>query len=233
MGTVAKTIRNALQETEGRVLDSDIFFEEINLNDSQRSAAERELSRLNKTNEISRLTNGVYAKKEISRITKKEKIVSEREIVSYYTKNNSGFTVGYDLYNRNNISTQISKKKTIVSSLLKKDKRTVKSVTVKKSNVRISKDIRMVIETLEIIENSDKIQDFNEIGFLNYMKNFVNYYDRSAVIETLNNFNYKKQTIYNLTKIMKLLGKDSDLEMLLNKTSDYKENKAYEAVSSR
>lgn len=233
METVAKKIREALKEIEGRVLDTDIFFEEINLQDSQKTAAERELSHLNKKNEISRLTNGVYAKKEISRITKKEKIVSEREIVSYYTKNNSGFTVGYDLYNRNNISTQISKKRIIISSLLKKETRTVKSVTVKKSNVNISEDVRMVIEALEIIENSNKIQDFNEIGFYDYIRNFVNYYDRNAVIETLNNFNYKKQTIYNLTKIMKNLGKDSGLDMFLNKTSRYKENKAYEAVSAR
>lgn len=233
METIAKRIQNSIPLLKERIIDTDILLDELNLPKTKKQAALKELSRLEGMHELTRLTKGVYAKAEISKITKKNKPVSEADIIRYYTKENNGFTIGYDLYNRKNVSTQVSKKKTVFSSVLKKETRNIKSITVKKVSIDLTPKKREFIEVLEIIENSNRIQDFNETGFYNFMKEFVETYDRNTMTDILNSLNYKKQTIYNLHKIISAFGKESGLENHLNATSHYKENKAYEVISSR
>lgn len=233
MEPISKLIQNTIPNLKYRVFDTDILFKELNLPNSKKSEALKALLRLERANEITRLINGVYFKTEVSKVTKKHKSVLDNEIIRYYTKDKAGFTIGYDLYNRKNISTQISKKKTILSSILKKDTRTMKSITVKKVSINLNTRTQEFIEILEIIENSSYIQDFNEKGFYKLVENFVENYDYNTMNYILKAMNYKKQTIYNIHNIMKMFGKDSELEEFLNVTSSYQNNKAYEAISSQ
>ena len=109
----------------------------------------------------------------------------------------------------------------------------MKAITVKKVDMAITEKNKLYIEVLEIIENSNAIQDFNNRGFFKLMEEFVGRYDIQTMTYILNNLSYKKQTIFNLNKILEKFGKESGLERYLNATSRYKVNKAYEAVSTQ
>lgn len=233
MVSIAERVKEELPSSNERIIDTDIFLDEMNIPIAKRKAALRELSRLESDRKLDRLAKGVYAKSEISNLTKKNKPVSDKEIVRYYTKDNRGLTIGYDLYNRRNISTQVSKKKTILSTRLKKASRTVKSIKVKKTDLNLDNHIKDYLEILEIVENSDTIQDFNTYGFYNLMIDFSENYDAETMNYILDRSSYKKQTIYNIHKILRLFGKNSGLEKYLNTTSRYKETLAYEAIYSQ
>lgn len=233
MKSIAKQVKESIPKLDMRVFDADIFLKEIDIPKNKKEVALKELQRLEKDKVIQRVTNGVYAQRRISRVTKKERPPSEDEIVDYYTKKLEGMIVGYDLYNRLNLSTQISKKKIVLSSNIEKKKRTINSVTVKKIDLTLDEKMKKIIEMLEVVENANEIQDFNSSNFSAYISGSVDFYDKTLAIKILDNMNYKKQTIYNLDKILNYFGKDSGLEKFLNKTSRYKENLAYETISSR
>lgn len=233
MVSIAEKIKNEIPNMNERIIDTDIFLEDLDIPRAKKNAALRELSRLEKNNTLTRLAKGIYAKSEVSSLTNKNKPISDKEIIRYYTKDNKGLTAGYDLYNRKNVSTQVSKTKTILSNRLKKEERTVKMITVKHTDIEMNDQVQGYIEILEIVENSNIIQDFNKQGFYQLMLNFSEIYNSHIMNYVLENLNYKKRTISNIHKILGLLGIDSGLEKHLNTTSRYKENVAYEAISSR
>lgn len=231
METISKKVRDALIILDNRIIDVDIFFDDLKIIEPEKAVAFQELYRLEENDVLSKVSKGIYLVNKKSTISNKNKPISHRDVIQYYTRKSSGFTIGYNLYNRTNISTQISKTTKILTTRLKKETRTINLITVIKLNTTLNDKTREIIETLEIIENSDTIQDFNSKAFLIYMTNFVKKYDRDIMIQILNDLNYKKQTIYNLDKILNEFGKDSGLDIFLSKTIKYSKSRAYEALT--
>lgn len=230
MHTDAQKLNHVIVSLNERIIDVDVFFDEFEIPLQKQQEALNEFLKLEKEGVINKVNEGLFYKSEISRVTKKEKILSEKDIVDYYTANSSGIIIDYDLYNRKNISTQISKKKIILSNRLKQASITIESVTIKKLNIQLDQVSRPIIEALEIIENADTIQYFNNQLFIKFMIEFINNYDCQSIIQILNQLNYKKETVYNLHKILLLFEKNSGLEPYLINSNNCIKNYAYKTI---
>ena len=226
---MTQIILESLVNAHQRIFDTDSLMQLIGVPDEKRATVVRSLSRLEDRKVITRISKGIYALNKNSKLTKREVPVTEKDILIYYVQENQGVTIGYDLFNRNNISTQVSKKKVVLSTKIKQKERNIRNVSVHQLPLQLNQDIKRAIEALEIIQNAEKIQDFNDSGFREYMEEYVKNYNPAAIRSVLKHTRYKKQTIYNLDKILTLFQVESGLKPLLKKTSKYERNRAYAA----
>jgi len=178
------------------------------------------LERMYKNKEIEKLSKGIYY---FPRITKFGVVpISDEEIISIFTKNNEGMIVGYNLYNKLNLTTQISKKIIIYSSNVDNDIKNIRNIEIKNVNIKYSKEYIKIIEMLEVLQNFYKIEDLNYNAFYNYVKKFSNTYNEKFTDIVLENMNYKKSTISFLKNILNYFEVENNLNQYLSSLSNYK-----------
>lgn len=178
------------------------------------------LERMYKNKEIEKLSKGIYY---FPRITKFGVVpISDEEIISIFTKNNEGMIVGYNLYNKLNLTTQISKKIIIYSSNVDNDIKNIRNIEIKNVNIKYSKEYIKIIEMLEVLQNFYKIEDLNYNAFYNYVKKFSTTYNEKFTDIVLENINYKKSTISFLKNILNYFEVENNLNQYLSSLSNYK-----------
>lgn len=179
--------------------------------DTTEAAFYKSLERFCKNEVLVHLTKGIYYKPKKSRFGTVP--IQEKDIVSYYISEQEGLTVGYKLYNRIGLTTQIGKQTEVYSNRLAGQRKTVQNVVVKKISCSLNKETIAVIETLEILQNYSKIEDRNNKALVAYMERFAQVYSDSAANYVLDNIKYKKATIaflhsfLNHMRIQNTLGK--------------------------
>ena len=77
------------------------------------AAFSQAICRLCKSNEIERISKGIYCRPKKTRFG--VVLPSDKEIVDWFTNQGNGIIVGYDLYNSLGITTQVSKRVTAYS----------------------------------------------------------------------------------------------------------------------
>ena len=178
------------------------------------------LERMYKNKEIEKLSKGIYY---FPRITKFGVVpISDEEIISIFTKNNEGMIVGYNLYNKLNLTTQISKKIIIYSSNVDNDIKNIRNIEIKNVNIKYSKEYIKIIEMLEVLQNFYEIEDLNYNAFYNYAKEFSTTYNEKFTNNVLKNINYKKSTISFLNDILNYFKIENNLNQYLSSLSKYK-----------
>ena len=178
------------------------------------------LERMHKNKEIEKLSKGIYY---FPKITKFGVIpISDEEIISIFTKNNEGMVVGYNLYNRLNLTTQVSKKIIVYSSCVENEVKNIRNIEIKNINVKFSKEYIKIIEMLEVLQNFYEIQDINYNVFYNYAKEFCATYNNKIANNILKNINYKKSTISSLNNILNYFEVENNLNQYLSSLSKYK-----------
>ena len=178
------------------------------------------LERMYKNKEIEKLSKGIYY---FPRITKFGVVpISDEEIISIFTKNNEGMIVGYNLYNKLNLTTQISKKIIIYSSNVDNDIKNIRNIEIKNVNIKYSKEYIKIIEMLEVLQNFYEIEDLNYKAFYNYAKKFSTTYNEKFTNNVLKSINYKKSTISFLKNILNYLEAENNLDQYLSSLSKYK-----------
>ena len=178
------------------------------------------LERMYKNKEIEKLSKGIYY---FPRITKFGVVpISDEEIISIFTKNNEGMIVGYNLYNKLNLTTQISKKIIIYSSNVDNDIKNIRNIEIKNVNIKYSKEYIKIIEMLEVLQNFYEIEDLNYNAFYNYAKEFSTTYNEKFTNNVLKNINYKKSTISFLNNILNYFEVENNLDQYLSSLSKYK-----------
>jgi len=130
--------------------------------------------------------------------------------------------VGYNLYNKLNLTTQISKKIIIYSSNVDNDIKNIRNIEIKNVNIKYSKEYIKIIEMLEVLQNFYKIEDLNYNAFYNYVKKFSNTYNEKFTDIVLENMNYKKSTISFLKNILNYFEVENNLNQYLSSLSNYK-----------
>lgn len=100
-------------------------------------------------------------------------MIQEQKIISQYTKNDQGIVVGYKLYNRLGLTTQISKKTEIISNLISMPTQ-INNIYIRKPPMKITKNNILLLELLDVLSNYDKIEDLNDAAFRKYVCNTVN-----------------------------------------------------------
>ena len=109
------------------------------------------LERMYKKKEIEKLSKGIYY------FPKNSKYgiipISDEEIASVFTNNNSGMIVGYKLYNKLKLTTQISKNYNIYSSNVTNTQKKIRNIEIKNIQINFSKEYIRIIEMLEVLQN--------------------------------------------------------------------------------
>ena len=125
--------------------------------------------------------------------TLKTQIKAEKEIIAAFTDNETGTVVGYSLYSALNLTTQISKTITVMSSAIEGLTKSIRNVVVYQMPLKFSKEITGMIQGLEVLQNFNIIQDINYSVFLKYTEELPSSFNTNAFEEIISTKAYKNQ----------------------------------------
>ena len=191
-----------------------MYFEDI-----KETAFYKSLERLCQKDSLVHLTKGLYYKPKVSRIGVVP--IKEKDIVAHYIEELGGVVVGYKLYNKKGLTTQVGKQTEILSNRLNGQKKTIQNVVVRSIPCDLTVERVAIIETLEILQNYYKIEDINNAALANYMKNFAKKYSDKDAVYIIENMKYKKSTIAFLEAFLNHLQICNSLGMYLSSLSVY------------
>lgn len=187
------------------------------------SAYFKVLERLVEKKELIRIARGVYC---IPRKSRFGMIPSgEEHILKYYLgeENNSGVLLGYKLFNKHKLTTQISKKIEILSNNIYTQKKTIDNFEIQKANFEINQANAGMVEAFEILQVYEKIEDLNVRNFLSFFKSFARkQFDDQEAMEIILSGRYKKRTIAMMKSILDYYDIENSLDQFLKKTSKYR-----------
>ena len=130
------------------------------------------------------------------------KLPSEKEIIVAFTKNGTGMVVGYALYNKLRLTTQVSKNIKIYTSALDEQKKQIGNVFLQKYDMIFSTELMRVVAILEVLQNYNRIEDLNESQFKKLCAEFAGQYDEKVCEYVLSSIPYSEQTIAQLKAIL-------------------------------
>eukprot|EP00828_Plagiopyla_frontata_P047563 TRINITY_DN8829_c0_g1_i2.p1 TRINITY_DN8829_c0_g1~~TRINITY_DN8829_c0_g1_i2.p1 ORF type:complete len:206 (-),score=38.36 TRINITY_DN8829_c0_g1_i2:114-731(-) len=159
---------------------------------------------MSKKGELERLAKGVYCRPKVTRFGKIS--AGEENILNYYIgkENYTGVVIGYRLYNKYGITTQVSKSVKIYSNVLEEEKKVIKNVEIKKVNISIDSKIKRAIEQLEILENYDEIEDIDKNSLIRLYRTIAEEYSDKVFITVLRNIKYKKKELLLIQKVFQI-----------------------------
>lgn len=220
-------VRNALAEFEANelIIASKLYKEKLSGQISE-AAYYKTLQRMCESGELVKIAKGTYHLPKVS----KYGIVppSEKEIVTAFTENETGTVIGYSLYNALNLTTQIPKTITVMSSALEGLTKSIRNVIVYQVPLEFSKEITSMIHGLEVLQNFNSIQDINYQAFLKYAEQLALSYNPEVFEEIVNTKTYKKSTISFLYEILNYYNVQNNLNKYLSALSEYKHPKMEE-----
>lgn len=179
------------------------------------------VSRMAKSGEIIRITKGIYCKPRISRFG--TIISTENNILEYYLgrNQNEGVVVGYRMYNKYGLTTQISKGVELYSNIVLQEKRQIRNVLILKADLKYDAAAKRMIELLEVLENYKKIEDLNRSNLKEFIKISVEYYEEKILKKILKEIGYKKSTLASLKSVLDSFSIKNTIDNYLNGTSKY------------
>lgn len=220
-------VRNALAEFEANelIIASKLYKEKLSGQISE-AAYYKTLQRMCESGELVKIAKGTYHLPKVS----KYGIVppSEKEIVTAFTENETGTVIGYSLYNALNLTTQIPKTITVMSSALEGLTKSIRNVIVYQVPLEFSKEITSMIHGLEVLQNFNSIQDINYSAFLKFSEELALSYNPEIFEEIVNTKTYKKSTISFLYEILSYYNVQNNLNKYLSALSEYKHPKMEE-----
>lgn len=220
-------VRNALAEFEANelIIASKLYKEKLSGQISE-AAYYKTLQRMCESGKLVKIAKGTYHLPKVS----KYGIVppSEKEIVTAFTKNETGTIIGYSLYNALNLTTQIPKTITVMSSALEGLTKSIRNVIVYQVPLEFSKEITSMIHGLEVLQNFNSIQDINYSAFLKFSEELALSYNPEIFEEIVNTKTYKKSTISFLYEILNYYNVQNNLNKYLSALSEYKHPKMEE-----
>lgn len=219
MNSYAKYIESVIeQEPENKLLEASVLYER-SFGTVPEMSYYKTLERMSKQGKLVHLTKGIYYRPKKSRFGSVP--ISENDIISHYTSDGRGVVIGYRLYNRKGLTTQVSKRVEVLSSALSEQKKNVSNVCVTNCSVDLTADTIPVIEALEILQNYRRIEDVNKGALVAYMAGFAKIYSDHAAVYVLKNRKYKKSTIAFLESFLNHLGIENTLNQFLSVLSSY------------
>ncbi len=190
----AETVRQVLNQHREKelVFGSKLYREQLAGLVSE-PAFYKALERMCKSGNLAKIAKGVYYRPKVGRYGTVP--LSEREIVSAFTKNETGMEIGYTLYNAVNLTTQVSEKRIVLSSALEGASKTIGNVLIMRQELRFTEPIKNMVAALEVFQNFNRIQDINCSAFLTFTKTFAENFSSEAFAEVNRKMKYQKSTI--------------------------------------
>lgn len=214
-------VKNALAEfKENELIVASKLYREKLSSQIGEAAYYKTLQRMCESGDLAKIAKGTYHLPKHS----KYGIVppSETEIVSAFTINQKGTVIGYSLYNALNLTTQISKTVTVMSSSLEGMTKTIRNVVIYRVPLEFTKEVASLVQGLEVLQNFDTIQDLNYSAFFSYTEHLAKSFCSNAFDKILCVRSYKKATISFLREILEYYGVQHNLDSYLSTLSDYK-----------
>lgn len=177
------------------------------------------LERMTQNGALCHLAKGIYYRPKKTRFGIVP--ISECDITRYYTEKNKGVVLGYTMYNQRGLTTQVGKSVNILSNKLEEEKKRVGKVSVEKTRMKINSSTRPVIETLDVLQNYNAIEDLNHPALSALLSSFSHNYSDSATSYVLENRKYKKRTIAFLKAVLDYNGIKNTLSRYLSTLSTY------------
>ena len=178
------------------------------------------LERMCKSGKLAKVAKGTYY------LPKKSVFgdvpISEREIITAFTKEGTGTVIGYSLYNHLGLTTQIPKTTEILSSSLDSQMKTIRNVKVHYSSLEFSKAVEQMIQALDVLQNYEKIQDINYPELVSYSRKIAEDFEQLVFDQVIDKQKYAKSTIAFLQSILNYYGKENRLNKYLSSLSKYK-----------
>ena len=201
------------------ILASKLYREQLDGIVSE-AAFYKTLERMCKAGELTKAAKGTYYLQKTGAFGAVP--LSEREIVSAFTANGAGTVIGYALYNRLGLTTQVSKRTEVLSSALDAQTKTIRNVSIEHCDLQFSKEISEMVHALEVLQNYGEIQDINSAMMLEYSKEIAGNYAQPVFDEVLSKRRYAKSTIAFLREILNYYGRENSLNRHLSSLSTYK-----------
>ncbi|MFI3214704.1 MAG: hypothetical protein R3Y24_15420 [Eubacteriales bacterium] len=179
----------------------------------------KSLERCVRAKQLIHLTKGVYYR---PRVTYLGIIpISELDITNFFIQNNQGMLIGYRMFNKKGLTTQVSKQVNILSTNITDNKKNLKNVNVSKIDIVLQDCTISTIETLEILQNYNKIEDLNLRRLLAYMEKFATMYSDDTITHILKCRSYKKSTLASLQAFLTHYNVTNSLNQYLSPLSTY------------
>ena len=179
------------------------------------------ISRMTKSGEIERLTKGIYCRPRVGRFGRM--VSSEKHVLEHYLGENgkSGVAVGYRMYNKYNLTTQISKVIEVYSNKSAQEKKKVLNVEIKKVNLRFDSSTTKLIELLDFLENINGIEDLNRKNAVLFIEDAIAFYQEKTFEKINRTIGYKKSTIASLRNVLDYYQITHSVDKYLNGLSTY------------
>ena len=204
---------------ENEIIFASKLYKEKLYNKVSEASFYKTLERMTKNKEIEKLSKGIYyfpLKSKYGLVP-----IKDEEIILIFTKNNEGMEVGYSLYNRLNLTTQVSKKRKVYSCNLENDIKNIRNIEIKNYQIEFNKKYKQTIEMFEVLQNFNKIEDLNYKSFYEYAREYTNVYNEKIVDQVIKTMKYKKSTISFLNNILDYFNVDNNLNKYLSSLSKY------------
>ena len=178
-------------------------------------------SRMTKNGDIARLTKGIYCVPKKGRFGMS--VSNENNILEYCLGKNMsrGVVVGYRMYNKYRLTTQISKSVEVYSNVVSQEIRKIDNVVIHRSNLRFDKPTVKTIELLELLQNYKRIEDLNAKRFIDFIRENILYYDEKTLKRVIDKIGYKKSTLASLKNVLDYYDITNSVDEYLSGTSKY------------
>lgn len=213
----AEEIRNFISDIPANAIIDAADVYKANFSYISEKTYYKVLERMTKDGMLNRLTKGLYYRPKKTRFG----IVplDQNTITDYYTEN--GVVLGYPMYNRYGLTTQVGKSVNILSNNLSEEKKHIGSVSIEKARIDLNEQTKPMVETLDILQNYSGIEDLNRHALSSYLTSFSKYYSDEIAGYVLENRKYKKRTIAFLKAILDYKGIRNTLSKYLSALSNY------------
>ncbi|TYZ29800.1 hypothetical protein FZ041_04235 [Selenomonas caprae] len=217
--TVAKEL--IISQPEDKLLIAHELFLQIRGRVTKEAYA-KTLSRMVNYGVLRRLGKGVYYRPQKTRFGQLP--ISNKEVESYYMSNNKGMLIGYKMYNRHGLTTQVAKRTEILTTMAtSKTQKLNNDFFIVKAKTLLTPKVRHAIEMLEIMQHARQIEDLNTNMLGRYVERFAKSYDNETMEQILHlpNHGYKKSTIASIASILDFWKVPHTLSRHISKKSRY------------
>ena len=196
------------------------FYREHISNNASEELYYKTLERLCKAGELCKISKGTYYRPKTGRYG----VVppSEQQIISTFTKDQTGTVIGYSLYNQLQLTTQVPKRIEVLSSQLEQQSKTIRNIRITHCSIDYSTETERIIHMLEVLKGFHTIEDINYLAFIRYCEAFSKNYSDESTTYVLKHMQYQKRTISFLQNILSYYQVSNTLNKYLSKLSDYK-----------
>lgn len=208
-------IRNILKEfKENELIIANILYKEKLSDLISKNVYYETLQKMCESGELMMISEGVYHLPK----TSKYGIIppSEKDIITAFTKNETGTVVGYSLYNKLGLTTQVPKTIIVMSSVLEEPIITIHNIVIQRASLEFSKEVVNMIQGLEVLQNLNSIQDMDYSAFLKYIRELALSFNAEAFKKAISTQQYKESTVLALYNILEYYQIENNLSEYLH-----------------